>query len=65
MMTWEKIDHCSWQTENGERIVKQYKPCKGGVVFTLFDGKQLSYWPTLEKAKEALDDQFLRERHNS
>lgn len=59
-MAWKKIYHCEWRDDKGNRIVKQYKPCKGGIVFVLLKDRKLSYWRSLEDAlKEAGDGESV------
>jgi len=50
MSGFVQTSHCSWRNENGHRIIKLFKPCKGGIVFALFDGQKVTNWKTLQDA---------------
>lgn len=53
---WKKINHRCWEREDGKRIVKDYKPCKGGVVFVVMDGKKIVYCASLEAAQTLVEN---------
>lgn len=51
-MNWTQTAHCSW--DKGEmRILKQYCPKEGGVVYKLFNGETVKNYPSLAEAQAA------------
>lgn len=52
MMIWEQTTHCSWDCAE-MRIVKQFCPKMGGVVFKLFNGANVSNYASLAEAQAA------------
>lgn len=52
MMQWEQTTHCSWDA-NDMRIVKQFCPKMGGVVFKLFNGANVKHFASLAEAQAA------------
>ena len=52
-MDWVQTSHCSW--DFGEmRIVKQFCPKNGGVIFKLFDGKMVKIYDSFDAAKASV-----------
>jgi hypothetical protein len=47
---WAKTSHCSWD-KGDMRIVQQYCPKQGGVIFKLFDGFKVNYFKSLAEAQ--------------
>lgn len=53
-MIWTQTSHCSWETD-AARIVKHYKPCRGGIIYTLSIHGVTTEHGTLEKAQKAAE----------
>lgn len=57
-MDFIQTSHCSWDC--GEmRIIKEYCPRRGGVSYKLWDGRQVTYHPTLEQALKAAEAAYV------
>lgn len=51
-MDWEKTSHCSWD-KSEMRIVQQYCPKQGGIIFKLFNGANVKIYISLAEAQAA------------
>lgn len=49
MAEWVKSSHCSWD-RGDQRIVQEYCPTQGGIVFKLFNGAWVTRHRTLAEA---------------
>lgn len=53
-MEWLQSTHCSWDSRD-MRIVKQFCPREGGVVFKLFNGENVKTFQSLAEAQAAAE----------